>query len=33
VVRQSDGDSAHVAAMDDLAERLADRLAYERRCG
>ena len=33
VVRQTDGDSAHVAAMDDLAALLADRLAYERRCG
>lgn len=33
VVRQSDGDSAHVAAMDDLAALLADRLAYERHCG
>ena len=33
VVRQTDGDSAHVAAMNDLAELLARRLAYERRCG
>jgi hypothetical protein len=33
VVRQSDGDSAHVEAMDELAQVLADRLAYERRCG
>jgi hypothetical protein len=33
VVLQTDGDSAHVAAMDDLAALLADRLAYERRCG
>lgn len=33
VVRQTDGDSAHVEAMNDLAERLAERLAYERRCG
>ena len=32
VVRQTDGDSAHVAAMDDLAAVLTDRLAYERRC-
>lgn len=32
VVRQTDGDSAHVAAMDDLAELLADRLDFERRC-
>ena len=33
VVRQTDGDSAHVEAMDELATVLADRLAYERRCG
>lgn len=33
VVRQTDGDSAHVEAMDDLAGVLADRLAYDRRCG
>lgn len=33
VVRQTDGDSAHVAAMDDLAGVLARRLAYDRRCG
>lgn len=33
VIRQTDGDSAHVAAMDDLADMLADRLAFERRCG
>lgn len=33
VVLQTDGDSAHVEAMNDLAELLADRLAYERRCG
>jgi hypothetical protein len=32
-VRQTDGDSAHVEAMDDLAALLADRLAYEQRCG
>ena len=33
VVRQTDGDAAHVRAMDDLAELLADRLAWDRRCG
>ena len=33
VVRQSDGDAAHVRAMDDLAELLAARLAWERDCG
>ena len=33
VVRQSDGDAAHVRAMDDLAELLAARLAWERGCG
>lgn len=32
VVRQTDGDSAHVEAMDELAAVLAARLAYERRC-
>ena len=32
VVRQSDGDSAHVQAMDDLAELLAARLAWEQHC-
>ena len=32
VVRQSDGDSAHVRAMDDLAELLAARLAWEQDC-
>jgi len=32
VVRQSDGDSAHVQAMDDLAELLAARLAWEQDC-
>jgi len=32
VVRQSDGDSAHVRAMDDLAELLAARLAWEQEC-
>ena len=32
VVRQTDGDSAHVRAMDDLAELLAARLAWEREC-
>lgn len=33
VVRQSDGDAAHVEAMDDLATVLADRLTFEQRCG
>lgn len=33
VIRQTDGDSAHVAAMNELAGVLADRLAFERRCG
>ena len=32
VVRQSDGDAAHVRAMDDLAELLAARLAWEQDC-
>lgn len=32
VVRQTDGDSAHVEAMDDLAVLLARRLAYEHHC-
>jgi hypothetical protein len=32
VIRQTDGDSAHVRAMDDLAELLAARLAWERDC-
>jgi len=32
VVRQTDGDSAHVRAMDDLAELLAARLAWEQNC-
>jgi hypothetical protein len=32
VVRQTDGDSAHVQAMDDLAELLAARLAWEQDC-
>ena len=32
VVRQSDGDAAHVRAMDDLAELLAARLAWEQEC-
>jgi hypothetical protein len=32
VVRQTDGDAAHVRAMDDLAELLAARLAWEQGC-
>ena len=32
VVRQTDGDAAHVRAMDDLAELLAARLAWEQDC-
>jgi hypothetical protein len=32
VVRQTDGDSAHVRAMDDLAALLAARLAWEQDC-
>ncbi|HEY5786050.1 MAG TPA: hypothetical protein VIT65_14865 [Microlunatus sp.] len=32
VVRQTDGDAAHVRAMDDLAELLEARLAWERDC-
>jgi hypothetical protein len=32
VVRQTDGDSAHVRAMDDLAAPLAARLAWEQDC-
>lgn len=33
VVRQSDGDAAHVRAMDELAALLSDRLAWEQDCG
>ena len=33
VVRQTDGDSAHVRGMDELAELLERRLAYETSCG
>jgi hypothetical protein len=32
VVRQTDGDSAHVRAMNDLAVLLAARLAWEQDC-
>lgn len=32
VVRQTDGDAAHVRASDELAALLADRLDWERRC-
>ncbi len=33
VVRQTDGDAAHVREMDELAALLADRLAWEKECG